>query len=189
MAAESSLIFITGGVRSGKSSFAEQMALELAALSEGKLYYIATGVPFDSEMIERIKKHQDDRRNNQDNWITIEQSVSIGDVANHFYSNDILLLDCATTLLNNELYFAENKWDHFSLESIYEKVISGILAIKRRAKTLIVVSNEVLNEPINANALTFTYKKLLGNIHQRLVKEANQAYLVEAGIPIVMKER
>jgi adenosylcobinamide kinase / adenosylcobinamide-phosphate guanylyltransferase len=182
------LIFISGGVRSGKSSFAEKTAVEIAARSGGNLHYIATGVPSDSEMNERIKKHQQDRENTKYHWNTMEQSVSIGELAPHIKDRDILLLDCVTTLLNNELYSAVNKWDRLFLDSVYEKVITGILALKKKAGTLIVVSNEVLNEPISSNVLVLTYKKLLGHIHQRIVRESDLAYYVEAGIPIEWKK-
>jgi adenosylcobinamide kinase / adenosylcobinamide-phosphate guanylyltransferase len=188
MAKAPSLIFISGGVRSGKSSFAERTAVELAARSEGNLHYIATGVPFDSEMNERIKRHQQDRENTKYHWNTVEQSVNIGELAPNIKDRDILLLDCVTTLLNNELYSEVNKWDQLFLDSVYEKVITGILALKKQAGTLIVVSNEVLNEPISPNVLVFTYKKLLGHIHQRIVRESDLAFYVEAGIPIEWKK-
>lgn len=188
MAEAPSLIFISGGVRSGKSSFAERTALEIAARAGGKLHYIATGVPFDSEMKERVKKHQQDRENAVVHWNTVEKSIDIGELAAHFNNEDILLLDCVTTLLNNELYAAVHKWDQPFLDSVYEKIINGILAIKRRAGTLVVVSNEVLNEPLGENELVLTYKRLLGKIHQRLVEEANRAYFIEGGIAIVMKD-
>lgn len=182
------LIFITGGVRSGKSSFAEWIAMERAAETGGKLHYIATGMPFDSEMKERIKKHQQDRENAKVHWNTVEKSIGIDELAAHFKDQDILLLDCVTTLLNNELYVAVHKWDQPFLDSVYEKIITGILAIKNQAGALVVVSNEVLNEPILENELVLAYKRLLGKIHHSLVEEANGVYLVEGGIPIVMKE-
>jgi adenosylcobinamide kinase/adenosylcobinamide-phosphate guanylyltransferase len=184
MEATPSLIFITGGVRSGKSRFAERTAEKIAARAGGNLHYIATGMPFDSEMKERINKHQEDRKNQKVRWNTIEQSVSIGELAPHIQDRDILLLDCVTTLLNNELYTAGYKSEH----SVYDKIISGIMALKGQAGTLIIVSNEVLNEPILDNALVRSYKRLLGSIHQRLVEESDQAYLVEAGIPVAMKK-
>lgn len=188
MAKAPSLIFITGGVRSGKSSFAEKIAVKIAAPNQGKLNYIATGVPFDSEMRERIKKHQHDREKGKEHWITIEQSKSLCELEGRFHLKDVVLLDCVTTLLNNELYLANQLWDSDFLASVQEKVITGIMTIKEQAGTMIVVSNEVLNEPVLANELVINYKKLLGHIHQRLVMEAEKAYLVEAGTPILMKE-
>lgn len=187
MATTSSLIFITGGVRSGKSSFAEQVAVEISCKLGGMLTYIATGLPSDKEMKERIEKHQYDREAGLFDWKTIERSVQIGEIAEDFCPGDIILLDCVTTLLNNELFSYEGDWDEAFLEMIKERIVNDILAIKSHARALIVVSNEVFYEPNIGNELVFTYRKLLGQIHQRLVENADQAILVEAGIPIMMK--
>ncbi|WP_223282556.1 bifunctional adenosylcobinamide kinase/adenosylcobinamide-phosphate guanylyltransferase [Neobacillus kokaensis] len=182
-----SLIFITGGVRSGKSSFAEKHAEEIAIETGGQLNYLATGVPSDPEMTERIEKHQRDRETGECQWKTVERSVHIGELVSSFNSEDIVLLDCVTTLLNNELFSRGHVWDNLFLTNVQESVVSGILKLKNQAKALIVVSNEVLNEPLAGNELVFTYGKLLGRIHQELVKEADQAFLVEAGVPVLMK--
>ncbi|QIZ07935.1 bifunctional adenosylcobinamide kinase/adenosylcobinamide-phosphate guanylyltransferase [Priestia megaterium] len=185
--ASSSLIFITGGVRSGKSSFAERKAVEIARKTGCQLNYVATGVPSDQEMKERIEKHQLDRDSANYRWKTYEQSVQIGEIADDFHGEDVILLDCVTTLLNNELFSSEQAWDEHFLETVKENVIRGITSIKNRARTIIVVSNEVLNEPFLGNEMVFSYGRLLGQIHQYLVKEAGLVFLVEAGIPIVMK--
>lgn len=187
MAATPSLIFITGGVRSGKSSFAEGVATQLAAENGGQLYYLATGIPIDSEMQKRIQKHRQDRKKGSFHWQTVEQSARIDEVAGIFTGRDIILLDCVTTLLNNELYSSEGKWDESFLKTIQKRILAGIRKIKERAQTMILVSNEVLNEPLPETELIFTYGKLLGEIHQQLVQLADQAFLVEAGIPILMK--
>lgn len=178
----SSLIFISGGVRSGKSRFAEQLALEMVSSQGGQLCYIATGVGSDREMNERILKHRKDRESAKYHWRTIEKSISIGEIASQLEAEDVILLDCVTTLLNNELFLGEQ-----DAAAVVEKICTGITLIKSRVKALVVVSNEVLNELFLGNTLTFTYGRLLGQIHQYLVKEADQAYLVEAGVPILMK--
>lgn len=181
------LIFITGGVRSGKSSFAEKMAFNLAMNKGGQLNYLATGVASDQEMRERIAKHQQDRVAGESSWRTIEQSLHIGEIANMFGSQDIILLDCVTTLLNNELFSINQNWDESFLSTVKEKIVTGIKQIRNRGKVLIVVSNEVFHESFAENELVFTYGKLLGQIHQQLVMAADQAYLVEMGVPILMK--
>jgi adenosylcobinamide kinase / adenosylcobinamide-phosphate guanylyltransferase len=185
--AAASLIFITGGVRSGKSSFAEKMALELAKENGGQLNYLATGVASDQEMRERIAKHQRDREAGQFHWRTIEQSKSIGGNADFFSERDIILMDCVTTLLNNELFSYNQQWDESFLAHVMETIMTGINKIRDRANVLIVVSNEVFNESMTENNLVFSYGRILGKIHQQLVKEANQAFLVEAGLAINMK--
>lgn len=183
----SSLIFITGGVRSGKSSFAERKAIEIASNKERQLIYLATGVSSDSEMKERIETHQRDRKMGPYKWKTIERSVQIGGIADVINNQDIILLDCVTTLLNNELFSTDRTWDDLFLKTVKENIITGIISIKDRAGTMIVVSNEVLYESLLATDIVFTYGRLLGHIHQELVKMADQVFLVEAGIPIVMK--
>ncbi|MEH7111211.1 bifunctional adenosylcobinamide kinase/adenosylcobinamide-phosphate guanylyltransferase [Neobacillus niacini] len=182
-----SLIFITGGVRSGKSSFAEKMAVDLAMNTGGQLNYLATGVAFDQEMRERIAKHQQDRAAGESSWRTIERSLHIVGITNMFGSEDIILLDCVTTLLNNELFSVNHQWDEPFLNAVKDKIVNGIIEIQNQGKVLIVVSNEVFHEPLIDNELVFTYRKLLGQIHQQLVKTADQAYLVEMGVPILMK--
>jgi adenosylcobinamide kinase / adenosylcobinamide-phosphate guanylyltransferase len=185
--AAASLIFITGGVRSGKSSFAEKMAEEHAKGNGGQLNYIATGVASDPEMRERIVKHQNDRESGKSRWRTIEQSQTIGESAAYFNKEDIILVDCVTTLLNNELLSCNQEWDDSFLALVMETILSGINKIRERAKVVIVVSNEVFYESIAENDLVFSYSRILGKIHQQLVKEADQAFLLEAGIPINMK--
>lgn len=182
-----SLIFITGGVRSGKSSFAEKKALEIAGETGGILVYFATGVPSDAEMSERIAKHQHDREAGKYQWKTVEQPIEIGKHAEKFTRQDIVLLDCVTTLLNNELFSSEKSWNQTFLESVKERILIGITEIKNHAKTMIVVSNEVVYEPLYEKELVMTYGRLLGIIHRQLVEAADEAYLVEAGIPILMK--
>ncbi len=189
MAQHSSIIFITGGVRSGKSSFAEELAGEYSKTgSFGQLHYIAAMQPSDEEMKQRIRLHQDDRLQSSLIWNTWEKPTSIGDLAGNFSGKDVVLLDCLTTWLNNELFFEEDGWqDHSYLSELFEKIWNGIISISRKVETFIIVSNEVVNEPIHSNDLVFVYSSLLGNLHQKIVAVARLAYLVEAGIPIVMK--
>jgi adenosylcobinamide kinase/adenosylcobinamide-phosphate guanylyltransferase len=187
VAASPALIFITGGVRSGKSSFAERKAVEVASGTGAQLVYLATGVAMDLEMKARIFKHQQDRHTMKVHWKTVEQSVNIGACADDFSEQPIILLDCVTTLLNNELFLVEQDWNPDFFEKVKKSIVNGIFDLKNRAKTLIVVSNEVFNEPLVGNELVFTYGRLLGQIHQQLVREADEVYLVESGIPIIMK--
>ncbi len=159
----------------------------MAEKAGGNLVYFATGIPSDPEMRERIGKHQRDRETGNYQWITIEQPIEIGRRAEKFTKQDIVLLDCVTTLLNNELFTAEELWDSTFQESILVRILEGIMSIKNHTKAMIVVSNEVVYEPLNENELVMTYGRLLGFIHRQLVKAADKAYLIESGIPIIMK--
>jgi adenosylcobinamide kinase / adenosylcobinamide-phosphate guanylyltransferase len=189
MAQYSSIIFITGGVRSGKSTFAEKLAGERwEGEAIGQLHYLAAMQPSDGEMGQRIQVHQANRMQGGLQWNTWEKPTSIGDLVDHFRSHDVVLLDCLTTWLNNELFFEEDRWqDHAFLRKLFEKMWNGMMEISKKVETFIIVSNEVLHEPIHNNDLVYIYSFLLGNLHQKIVAEARHAYLVEAGIPILMK--
>ncbi|NKE04026.1 MULTISPECIES: bifunctional adenosylcobinamide kinase/adenosylcobinamide-phosphate guanylyltransferase [Mesobacillus] len=188
MAGQSSLIFISGGVRSGKSRFAEILAGKLEAEYSGQLHYVAAGQPSDHEMKERILRHQQDRELSGLKWRTWEIPRNLSPLSTVLTKNDIVLLDCLTTLLNNEFFHEDGHWvnDDFT-EMIVTKILNQLNQVAQQAKAFIVVSNEVLGDAIDDDELVFTYAKVLGLLHQALVKEADYAYLVESGVPIVMK--
>ncbi|ASK61854.1 cobinamide kinase [Virgibacillus phasianinus] len=188
---EKKLIFITGGVRSGKSTFAENYATSFVKGNEGTLRYIATSRPSDREMTSRISIHQLQRLNSGFNWETLEFPFNMAKAASFVQQSDIVLLDCLTVLLTNELFrdgFSENIWEQQDYQAkVMQLILEGIDAIRGKAKLLLIVSNEVLNEHITDRSLVQTYGRLLGMLHQELVRMSSEAYLVEAGIPILMK--
>ncbi|WNS75912.1 bifunctional adenosylcobinamide kinase/adenosylcobinamide-phosphate guanylyltransferase [Bacillus sp. DTU_2020_1000418_1_SI_GHA_SEK_038] len=186
--AESTIIFISGGVRSGKSSFAEQLAAEEAKKTGGQLHYIAAGQASDSEMKERILRHQKDRLDSGLNWKTWEKPNELQEFSGFFTDTDIILLDCLTTLLNNEFFSVDEQWMKLEFQQkVMQGILEGIKQISQNCHRLIIVSNEVLNESQGSNELVFIYRRMLGQLHQQIVAKAKQAYLVEAGIPILMK--
>ncbi|WP_050181809.1 bifunctional adenosylcobinamide kinase/adenosylcobinamide-phosphate guanylyltransferase [Domibacillus robiginosus] len=174
------IIFITGGVRSGKSGLAEELAMQ-QTYKDGRLVYIACGRRTDSEMDARIGHHQERRARSGATWITVEQSVDLGQI--HTTASDILLIDCVTTLLAGE-FFREDKPSC----GADERVVRDLLALAGRVRAVILVSNELSFEPMSGS-MTVQYAKKLGLIHQRLVQECEIAILVEHGIPVVKKGR
>lgn len=189
--AQGKFIFISGGVRSGKSSFAERVAIDAASrVSTRKLHYVACGQPADAEMVKRIRHHQEDRENSPLPWQTRECPTKLERVAGGLTGEDVVLVDCLTTLLGNEMfaYFKEEAYAKKTIQNkLKESILYGINEIIDRAAVVILVSNEVMHEGVNAHLFTATYTKLLGQLHQALVGMADSAYLVEMGIPIVMK--
>lgn len=173
------LIFITGGVRSGKSRFAENRAASFR--DQGTLHYLACGEPSDEEMKERISRHQHDRASKNVPWETVECPTDIGSVAERLNEQSVVLLDCVTTLLSNELF---QKDGTLQLET-KQKIQSGIEKLRERAKALIIVSNELTQEPLTSGVER--YARQLGELHQWIVSEADEAYLVENGVPRLMK--
>ncbi|WP_404332760.1 bifunctional adenosylcobinamide kinase/adenosylcobinamide-phosphate guanylyltransferase [Mesobacillus maritimus] len=197
MAEQSSLIFISGGVRSGKSQFAEKLAVDLSELtrehgtsdSPYQLHYIAAGQASDEEMKTRIFRHQTDRQLSGLNWKTWEQPIRLTELSDVFGEDDVVLLDCLTTLLNNEFFKEENLWKNIRFqEQIMAEILEAIEKITNSCRALIVVSNEVFYDTSGGGQeLIYTYKKILGKLHQNVVARARTAYLVESGIPLLMK--
>ncbi|MBU5467164.1 bifunctional adenosylcobinamide kinase/adenosylcobinamide-phosphate guanylyltransferase [Virgibacillus sp. MSJ-26] len=182
------LIFITGGARSGKSAFAEKYAQKLSGASGSNLHYIATAKATDEEMTERIKRHRKDRAESKIAWTTWEASIDIHKLAPEFTSQDVVLLDCLTILLTNELFSKNNEGELGTFkDEIYSKVLDGLYLLKRKVHSLVIVSNEVLLAPLNDSPVVEVYAELIGRLHQVLVQQSTEAYLVEMGVPIQMK--
>ncbi|MDS9472314.1 bifunctional adenosylcobinamide kinase/adenosylcobinamide-phosphate guanylyltransferase [Sporosarcina pasteurii] len=184
------LTFISGGVRSGKSAYAEKLLTDASQGKQGRLVYIASGLPTDEEMSERIQKHQEDRANF--NWTTIEQPVDFEQVLPLIQTGDYILWDCLTTWLANELYVGYetgtpcvNRLD--CMEQKVEDLIDSIDAILKKASNLVIVSNEVLHDVAPNEGETEKYRAWIGEIHQKIVAKAQTAIEMDSGIPIFWK--
>ncbi|MDN6196343.1 MAG: bifunctional adenosylcobinamide kinase/adenosylcobinamide-phosphate guanylyltransferase [Atopostipes suicloacalis] len=189
---EREIIFITGGARSGKTSFAEKYSESLVNETGINLYYLATSKAEDKEMNARIKRHQKDRENSHAKWQTIEQAVEIGKISNQITRNSIVLVDCITLLLSNELYKEDFRKELYKKESyqkqVKNRIIKGLLEISLKTSYLFIVSNEVLYDSLQSdNQVIKIYQRLLGEIHKELVSHADEAYLLESGIVIQKK--
>lgn len=183
------LSFISGGVRSGKSAFAEKQLTQFARASN-RLVYIASGQATDPEMKIRIMKHQKDRASYD--WHTIEQATNLPQVLSAIQEGDCILWDCMTTWLANELY---EGWEvgtpciHRSncMARKEDQLFQTIEEIVKRADAFVIVSNEVFHDLPSAYAETEIYRKWLGHLHQKVVKKADVAIEMEGGIPIYWK--
>ncbi|MEK5067260.1 bifunctional adenosylcobinamide kinase/adenosylcobinamide-phosphate guanylyltransferase [Sporosarcina sp. FSL K6-1508] len=184
------LTFISGGVRSGKSSYAEKLLVDEVRENGGRLVYIASGVATDSEMQVRIERHKSDR--STDSWTTLEQPVKLEEALSFIQQGDYILWDCLTTWLANELYMG---WESGKpcieqpgcMELKETQLYTTIDALVSLAAHLVIVSNEVLDELPSEYAETEIYSKWIGRIHQVLVKKASTAIEMDYGIPIVWK--
>lgn len=181
--AEGALIFIAGGVRSGKSAYAEAVVRDIPA---ARKVYIASGVAHDAEMAERIARHRQDRA--QDGWWTIEQPQRLAEAEALILPGDAVLWDCVTTWLANELY-EEQETGIFCAEQAgcmerkWSDLQQTIVGMRQKAACIVAVSNEVLDEP----AISPAYQQWLGQIHQWLVEQADSAIEMENGLAIKRK--
>ncbi|HET7615515.1 MAG TPA: bifunctional adenosylcobinamide kinase/adenosylcobinamide-phosphate guanylyltransferase, partial [Bacillales bacterium] len=142
------MIFVSGGVRSGKSTFAERLAARRANSEKGTLHYVATGRAVDAEMAQRIQHHRRGREASGAGWKTVECSSGLEQIAHKFHENSVILIDCLTTWLSNELFTRDcEPLDASVQEKVFETVVAAAKEFQRVASLVIVVSNELLGEP------------------------------------------
>jgi adenosylcobinamide kinase / adenosylcobinamide-phosphate guanylyltransferase len=185
---EAMIVFISGGVRSGKTHIAEQYVQQIVSEND-EAHYIATAKITDEEMRQRIIRHQHERSHHPLSWKTWEQPEKLHTIVNRFDKNDVILLDCLTNLLANEL-FADEFWHKEDsclrkATSIYE----AIRTLGKNSKALIIVSNEVFYNGVPEDAGTYHFMKMLGLLHQQIVSLADKAILAQNGVPLIKKER
>ncbi len=188
----SALYFITGGVRSGKSRYAEQMARKWVETYGGNLHYLACSRVFDEEMEKRVSRHQRDREASLIPWQTWEFSTDIDRITKEINQDSVVLLDCLTTLVDNELFTSESfspekPFEQDFLQAIFTKIMRAIEEVRKQAACLIIVSNEVIQDLIFHDEFLKAYGGMLGLLHQEIVERADAAYLVEWGVPVVKK--
>ena len=169
---DTTLIFVTGGCRSGKSQF----ALDFANRHFRKKLYLATCEAFDEEMAKRIEDHKKKRASA---WRTVEEPVRIADAIRECRNNtEVVLLDCITLWLSNLLL--RQKSDH----EVMNEVTTLIDMVKQGPSSSIIVSNEVGQGLVPPYPVGRVYRDLLGWANQRLAQEADDVIWMVAGIPV-----
>ena len=161
------LVFITGGIRSGKSSLAVRWARDAG----GALTYIATAEAGDAEMAARIERHRSER---PDPWITIEAPLDLQDGLVRSRGGSVVI-DCLTLWVSN-LMHAE-----LTDREILDRSASSIGALESLDGTAFVVTNEVGSGIVPANALARRYEDVLGRVNVMWSRAADSAFLVVAG--------
>ncbi|NEU31060.1 cobinamide kinase [bacterium LRH843] len=183
------ITFITGGVRSGKSAYAEERAISLhQTRARSSLFYVATSRVYDHEMAGRVERHRLTREQSGAFWRVIEQPRNIDELFHLFKKGDVLLLDCVTILLSNEFFiFSEAKvemWHDDAFQKEIEQKLKNLVTKFAKAPfDVIIVSNEVSYDLQTGDVGTEYYKRLLGRVHQHIVLLSKEAILVECGIP------
>ena len=169
----SKITLVTGGQRSGKSEFAESLALKLSQ----RPAYLATARIFDEEMQQRVDLH---KRRREDRWINLEEPLYVGET--DLREADVILLDCLTLLSTN--WFFEDKEDvERSLRDIREQI--GKLISK--GKSVIIVTNEIGMGGVSENAMQRKFTDLQGWMNQYVASIADDVYLLVSGIPLKIK--
>jgi len=179
------LILITGGARSGKSTF----ALKMADSTPGERLFIATAEGLDEEMVGRIEKHKRERGSH---WATIEEPIAVSAVVGREKGYGVILLDCLTLWLSNLLHShsadcGKERDSEAPSNAIVEEIDSFIDACKASDATVIVVSNEVGMGIVPENRLARHFRDIAGIANQRVAAAADEVYLLVSGIEMRIK--
>lgn len=181
------LTLVLGGVRSGKSRFAEQLAARYDAVT-----YLATGQVTDDEMAERVARHRADR---PPHWRTVEEAYRPAaalqaagvvpatargaEAAGPAGPGGVILLDCVSFLVSNHLLR-----DAAACESAVFQEIEALLGLET---DVIAVSNEVGMGVVPEHRLGRLFRDVLGRVNQHLAARAQRVYVCWAGIPVEIK--
>lgn len=169
-----SVTLVLGGVRSGKSRFAQHLATRARSVA-----FIATAQYSDDEMKAKIARHQQER---PASWRTIEEPLELHTVLEEIEGHyDLLLIDCLTLFAAN-LLDAEAKGD-----SLQDRIDALCSTLKSAKSSVVLVSNEVGSGIVPDYPSGRRYRDLLGEINQRVAALADNVLLMVAGLPLVLK--
>ena len=166
-------VLVLGGARSGKTSFAERMAMRAGE----KPLYLATAQALDAEMLERVKLHQQQR---QKRFATLEEPLELATALRAAVKDhDVVLVDCLTLWITNLLGAGRN---------VAEAVDALAAALPEiDSARVILVSNEVGLGIVPDNAMARMFRDLSGAAHQRLADICTEVHFVVAGLPMTLK--
>lgn len=173
-----SLIVVTGGVRSGKSRFAE----ELAAESGRRVLYVATGQAWDDEMRARIELHKNRRPSE---WGCVEVGGRLSDYVDVSAEYDVVLIDCLSTWVSNRLMnIAEEEWrSEKHTTALLQEAKAWLGQVQASSQTVIAVTSEVGLGGVAMNPLGRWFADVLGDVNQMSARQADVVYAVLSGIP------
>lgn len=200
------LIYITGGAKSGKSRFAENLLLSLNN-GKQKNIYLATSVVFDEEMQTKVELHKERR---QDKWVTVEGYKDFYECLESTFvekksqekeksekkgSRNNILVDCLTNMISNIIF--ENTdidWDSPTKEQMkecdgmIEKQVEELLNVSSEFENMIIVSNELGMGIVPSYPLGRYFREIAGKMNQIVAEKADEVYFVISGIPMKLKD-
>ncbi len=179
------IILVTGGVRSGKSRYAEGLLKD----SE-RVVYIATARCLDSEMERRIQLHQ---QNRPAHWVTAEATRDLDRVLEAQPEGDVFF-DCVGNMITNLMLDAEPDYDSLPMVRI-EEIEADIIrefdkltaTLRRQNRRAVLVTNEVGLSLVSPYRMGRVFTDFLGRMNQRLAAEADEVFFLACGIPMRLK--
>ncbi|MEW9699694.1 bifunctional adenosylcobinamide kinase/adenosylcobinamide-phosphate guanylyltransferase [Paenibacillus sp. SI8] len=181
-------ILVTGGARSGKSSFAEKLSMRGGESG----IYIATSHIYDEEMRERVSLHRQMRLDSGYPWDTREEPYALQELLLQLQETGacreaVVMVDCLTLWLSNWLLRYEGDADAANL--VMKQVDALVETVADFSGHLVLVTNEVGSGIVPEYALGRKFRDAAGRMNQRLAETCDQVFLVTAGIPIELKSR
>lgn len=165
------ITLITGGVKSGKTTF----ALKMGSMYQNKLY-IATAEAFDEEMQNKIQRHRDER---DISWSTIEEPIEICNAIKRGSEFEYAVLDCITVWVNNLFYYQKD------VEEYLECFLDFLGKVEFN---LTIVTNEIGLGLIPTDKLSRDYTNTLGFVNQKIASAADRVIFMVSGLPIYIKK-
>ncbi|MGL1889788.1 MAG: bifunctional adenosylcobinamide kinase/adenosylcobinamide-phosphate guanylyltransferase [Reichenbachiella sp.] len=166
------ITYISGGERSGKSSFAQKMALSITQTP----YYLATAKIWDDDFKERVERHQSDR---DERWTSIEEEIHLDSV---LPENKIVVIDCVTLWITN--IFTKHKYGR---DASFIEVQQEFSKIKNYNGHLIIISNEIGMGLHAESKMGRDFVELQGWTNQMIAEASDSAYFMVSGLPIQSK--
>lgn len=173
------LVLITGGCRSGKSSF----ALRLAGPEGG--VFLATSPVLDDETAYRVQRHREERAGR--GWQTVEEETAVARALSQCPDGATVLLDCLTLWVNNLLFEGEQSGKLPGEDEIAARAEELADAALARSGRTLMVTNEVGLGIVPDNALARRFRDLSGRVNQTLAARADAVYFMVAGLPTRIK--
>lgn len=169
------LSVVIGGSASGKSEYAERLAV---ASKYDTRYYVATMAVFDEESKKRIERHRQMRA--QKDFTTIECPCDLSQI--EICDNSTYLIECMSNLAANIMFQSE-----ITADGAFEKIIKDLWRIVACKCDVIIVTNDVFSDGVKYDSMTEEYMKLLAKINAEICQEADNVIEVVCGIPIFHK--
>lgn len=194
------IILVTGGQRSGKSTYAERLALEMAAGEQA--VYMATSRIWDEEFAHRVQLHKE-RRGPQ--WINLEEEKYLG---RHNVAGSVVLVDCVTLWSTNFFFdISDNPLPHnldsdaanitmdaaqaqesaSVVEQALQQIKEEFEKFTSQDATFIFVTNEIGLGGVSENKVQRQFTDLLGWLNQYIASKADEVVLMVSGIPVKIK--
>lgn len=166
------IIFITGGARSGKSRYAQDLALQLSPSP----VYVATARQWDGDFQQRIKRHQGDR---DERWTSVEEEKHISRLD---LTNKVAVIDCVTLWLTN--FFVDNK---YNIDECLTACKQEIQQLQQQTGTFIIISNEIGMGVHAETEIGRKFTDLQGWMNQYIASVADKVVFMVSGIPMEIK--